>query len=602
MLFGKYINKYYVRYWYFFVLGVIALVAVDTAQLFEPEYLGQIVDYLSGGQSDDGYAFVRDRCLKLLLIAAVMFAGRMLWRFTLLNASQRIEAGLRREMFLKGERLSQRYYHETKVGSIMSWFTTDLETIEEFLGFGTVSMVDAIFLGVLVIIRMLRMDWVLSLVAFIPMILIIVWGALVEKWMGMKWEQRQKEYDRLYDFTQENFTGIRVIKAFVKETAELRQFVKVAKKNRDANISFVRVSVFFNVVIETIITTIMAMLMGFGAWFVTAFVTGSPVVLFGHSVELTAGNLVTFIGYFDVLIWPLIAMGQLVTMFSRARASMKRVVAYLDAPEEITDAPGAKPLENVRGRIEFRNLSFAYPTKDQEPGKEVLRDVSLTIEAGETIGIVGRIGCGKTTLASLLTRLYNLEPGTLYIDGQDIMECTLSSVRDAVAVVPQDCFLFSDTVRGNISFADGEATDEQVREAAEFADVADNIEAFTEGYETVTGERGVTLSGGQKQRISIARAYLKNAPIMILDDSVSAVDVKTEENILRSINEKRAGRTTLVIASRVSTVSHMSRILVLNDGRVEAFDTPERLSEISPTYKKMVMLQELEAETKGGAV
>ena len=609
MLFGKYINKYYAKYWYFFLLGVIALIAVDIAQLFEPEYLGQIVDYLSGEPVNDGFAFVGERCLKLLLIAAVMFAGRMAWRFTLFNASQRIEAGLRREMFLKGERLSQRYFHETKVGSIMSWFTTDLETIEEFLGFGTVSMVDALFLGILVIVRMIRMDWVLSFFAFIPMILIVIWGALVEKWMGMKWEQRQKEYDRLYDFTQENFTGIRVIKAFVKETAELRQFVKVAKKNRDANISFVRVSVFFDAVIEAIIAAIMSMLVGFGSWFVYSFVTGSPVVIFGHAVELTAGNLVTFIGYFDILVWPLIAMGTLVTMFSRARASMKRVAAYMDAPEEISDAPGAKPLENVRGRIEFRGLSFAYPVsadggdvKKDDAGNSVLKDVSFTVEPGETIGIVGRIGCGKTTLVSLLTRLYNIEPGRLFIDGQDIMDCTLESVRNAVAVVPQDCFLFSDTVRGNIAFSDSAASDEQVREAARFADVADNIEAFTDGYGTVTGERGVTLSGGQKQRISIARAYLKDAPIMILDDSVSAVDVKTEENILRNIKEKRAGKTTLVIASRISTVSHMSRVLVLNEGRVEAFDRPEALAEMSPTYKKMVMLQELEAETEGGDV
>jgi ATP-binding cassette subfamily B protein len=599
MLLNKYLNKYYLRFWYFYVLGIIALVAVDAAQLYEPEYLGQIVDYLSGDTVSDGFAFVSDRCLRLLVIAAVMFTGRMVWRFTLFNASQRTEAGLRREMFQKSERLSQKYYHETKVGAIMSWFTTDLETIEEYLGFGTVSMIDAIFLGVMVVIRMIRMDWVLSLFAFVPMLLIVVWGALVEKWMAMKWEQRQKEYDSLYDFTQENFTGIRVIKAFVKETAELRQFVKVAKKNRDANISFVKVSVFFDAVIEVIIASILAMVIGFGAWFVASFAGGSPVVLFGHEVDLTAGNLVTFIGYFDVLIWPLIATGMLVTMFSRARTSMKRIASYMDAEEDVSDPENAVALGNVRGEIEFRNCTFSYPSK---PGVTVLDGVSFSVRAGETVGIVGRIGSGKSTVAALLTRLYNLEPGTLFIDGRDVMDCTLASVRAAVALVPQDSFLFSDTLSGNIAFADPGATEERIRAAAEFADVAGNIEAFPDGYATVTGERGVTLSGGQKQRVSLARAYLKDAPIMILDDSVSAVDVKTEETILRNIREKRAGRTTIVIASRVSTVQHMSRVLVLDEGRVEAFDTPERLAEISPTYRKMVLLQELEAEVKGGGV
>lgn len=596
MLTGKYINKYYLRYWYLFLLGIFALIAVDYAQLFEPEFLGQIVDHLKG--ENISMDFIGNICGKLIIVAAVMFGGRMLWRYTLFNASQRIEAGIRREMFLKSERLSQKYYHETKVGSIMSWFTTDLETIEEYLGFGTVQMVDAFFLGILVIIKMIRMDWVLSLFAFIPMILIIVWGALVEKFMAMKWEERQKEYDHLYDFAQENFTGIRVIKAFVKETSEIHAFAKVARKNKDTNVSFVRVSVFFDVVIEVIIAAILSLILGFGAWFVYSGATGSPVVILGHAVNMSAGNLVTFIGYFDTLIWPLIAMGSLVTMFSRARTSMKRVEDFLNAEEDVTNPENAVVLQDIKGDIEFRNLTFSYP------GKEItaLQNVSFKINAGETIGVVGRIGCGKSTVVNLLCRLFNVEKGTVFIDGHDIMECDIPSVRDNIAVVPQDNFLFSDTVKGNIAFSDASASDESVRDAAVFADVHENIEGFKDGYDTVTGERGVTLSGGQKQRVSIARAYLKDAPILIMDDSVSAVDVKTEETILKNIHENRRGKTTVVIASRVSTVQHMSRILVLNDGGVEGFDTPERLMETSPTYQKMVYLQELEAEVEGGKI
>ena len=594
MLFSKYLNKYYARYWYFFLVGIFALVAVDYVQLFQPEFLGELVDSLKEGRATA--ESVVSIVLKLLAVAGVMFFGRMLWRYTLFNASLRIQAGLRREMFLKSERLSPTYYHATKVGSIMSWFTTDLDTIEEFTGFGTVQLVDAFFLGILVILRMFRLDWALALLSMIPMVLIIVWGGLVEKYMALKWEERQGEYDKLYDFTQENFTGIRVVKAFVKETSEIHAFAKVAKKNADCNVSFVRVSVLFDVIIELIIALISAMILGFGGWFVYSTVAGNPISVFGHAINLTAGGLVTFFGYFDTLIWPMIALGSLVTMRSRAKASMKRVSAFLDADEDVRNPENAVVLTDVRGGIEFRHLTFSYPGVDLK----ILDDVTLKIEPGETVGVVGRIGRGKTTLVTLLTRLYNVPHGTVFIDGVDIMDCDVSSVRRAVALVPQDSFLFSAPIRENIGFSRDDPSMETVRDAAEFADVASNIEEFKDGYETVTGERGVTLSGGQKQRVSLARAYLKDAPILILDDSVSAVDLKTEEKILQNIREKRAGKTTVVVASRVSTVARFSRVIVLSDGRVEAFDTPENLLKISPTYQKMVYLQELEKEVEGG--
>ena len=292
----------------------------------------------------------------------------------------------------------------------------------------------------------------------------------------------------------------------------------------------------------------------------------------------------------------MIALGSLVTMLSRARASMKRVSAFLDAEEDVKNPERPVVLSDVKGGVEFRHLTFSYPGVDLQ----ILEDVTLKIEPGETIGVVGRIGRGKTTLVTILTRLYNVPKGTVFIDGKDIMDCDLASVRAAVALVPQDSFLFSSSIRDNIGFSRDDPSIEAVREAAEFADVASNVEEFKDGYDTVTGERGVTLSGGQKQRVSLARAYLKDAPILILDDSVSAVDLKTEEKILHNIREKRAGKTTIVVASRVSTVSHFSRIIVLSDGRVEAFDTPENLLKISPTYQKMVYLQELEKEVEGG--
>lgn len=594
MLFGKYINKYYLKFSWLFLIGLIGLVAVDVFQLFIPEYLGKLVDMFDGGTIDK--AALKEIILGVMVVAIVMFFGRIMWRLSIFNASQRIEAGLRHKMFLKSERLSQRYYHENKVGTVMAWFTTDLETIEEFFGWGSVMLVDALFLSVLALYKMFSLDWALSCLLLIPLALIVVWGMLVEKFMALKWEQRQNEFDKLYDFSQESFTGIRVIKAFVKETQQLHAFAKIAKRNKDANIELVKVSVIFDAIIEIIIAAIMALILGLGGYFVYRYVTGTPVFVFGHEVDMTAGGLITFVGYFDTLVWPMIALGQVVTMRSRSKASLKRITNFLDQEEEIRNVENAYVLENVKGEIRFDNFSFAYPSSEAN----VLKNITFTVNPGESVGIVGKIGSGKTTLVNTLLHLYNVERGKVFIDGHDIMDCNIESLRDAIGYVPQDNFLFSDKIKNNIAFSCNELDMDKVYDAAKFADVHSNIEEFTEGYETVSGERGVTLSGGQKQRISIARAYIKDAPIMILDDSVSAVDVKTEETILANIQSERKGKTTIVIASRVSTVSHLDKILVLDKGEVEAYDTPQRLEEISPTYKKMVYLQKLEREVEGG--
>ena len=595
MLFGRHMSKYYLKYIIFYLVGIVGLALVDYYQLKIPEYLGQIVTAVEGS-NDVTVASISTIIYGLIKVAIIMCLGRMLWRFSLFNASGRIEASLRKEMFLKSERLSQRYYHENKVGSVMAWFTTDLETIEEFIGWGFVMLFDAIFLSVVVIIKMLRLNLVLSLISFIPLLLIIIWGGLVEKFMAMRWTNRQKEFDRLYDFTQENFTGIRVIKAFVKGTNEIHTFAKIAKKNQDTNIDFVKVSVLFDVIISLLIAAIMAIILGFGGWFAYSTAIGKEIVIFGQKVSIEAGELVTFLGYFESIVWPMMALGQIVSMLSRASASLKRVSHFLDEDEEIKNDPNSYKLENVKGKITFKNYSFEYPGSKQHS----LDNISFEINPGETIGVIGKIGSGKTTLVNSLLRLYNVEPNTIFIDDHDIMDCDINSVRESISYVPQDNFLFSDKIRNNIAFSNRGIDFARIKKAAQFADVDENISCFKEGYDTLSGERGVTLSGGQKQRISIARAYIKDAPIMIMDDSVSAVDVKTEENILKNIKDNRNGKTTIVIASRVSTVSHLNRILVLNEGKIEAFDTPENLLKISPTYQNMVRLQALEAEVEGG--
>ena len=594
MIFNKHINKYYLKYFLFFLIGVVALVVVDLVQTRIPYFLGQIVDDIEKLVNDQKELW---KILRYIIIYAfVMAGGRVIWRLTIFRASTGIEANLRKEMFEKAERLPTAYYHDTKVGTVMSWFTNDIETVGEYYGWGTIMLVDAFFLSIIVVVQMImNVDIVLTLIALVPIILIIVWGALVEKYMSMKWEERQKAYDDLYDFANENFTGIRVIKAFVKENKEIHAFAKVARRNKDVNINFARISILFDVLIELIISIEIACILGFGGWFVYSFATGTPIVIAGHEIKMTIGSLMTFVGYIDILIWPMIALGQIVTMRSRAKTSLKRIGNFLDTEEVIKNAPDAVELQDVKGKITFKNFSFNYPNNDYDS----IKDVSLTINPGERIGIVGKIGCGKTTLVNVLLRLYNVKEGTIFIDDVDLMKCDITSLRENIAYVPQDNYLFSDKVKNNIAFSSDEVDEEKVIEAAKFADVHDNIIEFTEGYDTVSGERGVTLSGGQKQRIAIARAYYKNAPIMILDDSVSAVDVKTEETILKNIYEKRHGMTTLVVASRVSTIKHLDKIIVLKEGKLEAFGSHEELMKTSEAYQRMVYLQELEAEVEG---
>lgn len=584
-------KKYYKRYLILFIIGVIANVVVDYVQLYIPEFLGDMVDIVSLNTNvifDD----IKKIVYSLIIVAFTLFIGRIIMRFTILVASSKIDRDIRHDMFLKTERLSQRYFHENKVGSIMSSFTTDIEAIGDFTGWGTVMIIDALFLGVMALYKMIKLDMFLTMITLIPMLALIVWGNKVEKAMSDKWTERQKSFDKLFDFTQENFTGIRVIKAFVKEAQEFKAFSKVAKENSDVNIDFAMMSVRFDVCIELLIGAVVALLMGLGGTCVYYYVTGNPVVLFGHSIILTAGKLVTFIGYVDVLIWPMIAMGQILQMFSRFKSSSKRVFDYLDEEEEIHNIDNPVSLDDCKGEISFNHFSFIYP----DGSNESLKDISFKINPGELIGVVGKIGSGKTTLVNSLLRLYNIEKNQIFIDGVDIMDLDIKSLRDNIAYVPQDNFLFSSTVQENIAFSNKRMSIDKVKSAANFADVHENITNFKDGYNTMTGERGVTLSGGQKQRISIARAYAKDAPIMIMDDSVSAVDVKTEEAILSNIQEKRAGKTTIIIASRISTVSKADRILVLKDGELEAFDSPDNLLKISPTYQKMVYLQKLESE------
>lgn len=597
MLLGKYLNKYYLKYAIFFILGIIALIAVDYFQTLLPEYLGEVVGLFSNSLNNTvDVNLLSTMIASVLVVGVIMFLGRIIWRLTIFYAARKIDADLRHELFLKAERLPLSFYHDTKVGVVMTRFTNDLETIEEYLGWGTIMIIDAFFLSMIVIVKMVVIDFVLAIFAFIPLLLIVVWGALVEIFMTKKWEEKMAAYDAVSDVVQENVTGIRVIKAFVKETKELHKFAKVARKDKNVNISFVRYSVLFDVAISIIIALINALVMGLGGYMVYCSISGNPMIIFNHAIVITSDKLVTFLGYIDILVWPMMALGQIYSMRSRAKGSLKRITEFLDTPEDIKSKDDAIKLSDCKGKITFNDFSFAFPNTNNN----VLNKINLAINPGEIVGIVGKIGSGKSIMMNSLLRLYNLNENQVFIDDYDIMSLDITSVRDMIAYVPQDNFLFSDCIKNNIAFSSDNVDMDKVINASKFADVDDNIKGFIDGYETISGERGVTLSGGQKQRISIARAFYKDAPIMILDDSVSAVDIKTEENILKNIKELRKGKTTIVIASRVSTIMNSDKIVVLNDGEIEAIGTHEQLIKNSPTYSRMVYLQELEREVEGG--
>ena len=368
-----------------------------------------------------------------------------------------------------------------------------------------------------------------------------------------------------------------VIKAFVKEARELLAFQAINRENERANVDFTRASVMLRILVTLFVESVICIILGYGGYLV-------------YRGTFNAGQLMEFIGYFNAVIWPIMAVSELIDMTSRGRASLKRISALLDARQDVADRPGVRRLENVRGDIEFRRLTFRYPDGEYD----ALQDVSFTIRAGESVGLVGRTGAGKTTLVDLLLRTCNVPDGTVFLDGRDVNDVAIRDVRQAVAYVPQDNFLFSDTISRNIGFTTGCPDEDQVAAAAVLADVDSDVRGFSQGYGTVLGERGVTVSGGQKQRISIARALMKDAPVLILDDSVSAVDTSTERAILSNLRATRAGRTTILIAHRISTIEQMDRIIFLDNGRVAAAGRHEELYQTCGAYRHMVDLQKLE--------
>lgn len=594
MLFGKYINKYYLKYIGWYLFGLAALVAVDYVQLVVPELYKMTVNGMNTGYVDyNGVKtvfdmdFLLDRiCLPMIGIILTLVAGRFLWRICFFGTAIKVETGIRGTMFDHCRNLPQEFYQKNKVGNLMSLFTNDLETIHECVGMGVMMMLDALFLGVLSVVKMAHMNLTLTLLSLIPMAMLLAGSLVLGKYLTKKWDRRQAAFSSLSDFAQESFSGIAVIKAFVKESRELMAFKSLNRENEEANVDYTRFSTLMRIFVTLFVESVICVILGYGGYLV-------------YDGVFNAGQLVEFIGYFTAIVWPIMAVSDLIDMSSRGKASLNRVAELLEAKCDVTDSENVTDVEALKGDIEFRNLTFRYPDGEFD----VLENVSFKIKAGENVGIIGKTGAGKTTLVDLILRTYNVPDGTLFIDGHDVNTIPIRTVRKYAAYVPQDNFLFGETIESNIAFATDGGNHDDVETAAKLSDIHDNVMEFPEGYDTMLGERGVTVSGGQKQRISIARALMKDAAILILDDSVSAVDVKTEKVILENLRTTRKGKTTILIAHRITTVQGMDKIVFIDDGKIVAVGKHDELYAGCPEYRTMVDLQKLDdAEENEGQV
>ncbi len=569
------------RYWLWYLLGFIALTAVDFCVVRIPRITGTLIDGLKAETL--AMTGVRSLLISVAALGLAVAIGRFGWRYCFFGASRNIERDIRNDLFGHLETLSMRYYNEHKTGDLMAHFTSDLGAIRQLLGMTVITTFDATVELILVLVNMiLYVDARLTVVAILPMIIIIFGDVAFGKVMHRRFLEKQEAFAELSDQTQEAISGIRVIKAFVQEREELVAFGRAARKCKDKNLRVVRLftTVFPALDLVVGVSTLLTLL--YGGW----------LAIKG---DISVGQFVTFNTYVTMLVWPMIAVGEAVSSISQGLASMKRVGIILDEKPDIVDE-GDPAVTSLRGAIDVDGLTFAYPGSEAHPA---LLDVSVRVEPGETLAIVGRTGAGKTTLVNLLERLWDTEnPDMIRIDGQPLRRIPLKVLHRDIAYVPQDNFLFSDTIENNITFGVENATHEQVEDAARAACIHDNIIEFPEGYRTLVGERGVTISGGQKQRTSIARALMKNAAILILDDSLSAVDTDTEEQILRSLRERRRGKTTIIIAHRISTIQHADHILVLEDGRRIEYGTHEELLALHGVYRGIYDKQQLEKQLR----
>ncbi len=583
----RFISRYVRRHALQYILGIAALFAVDIMNVYIPQFTGEITDGLEAGTI--GMDGVWKLVIWILLLGTGMALGRFGWRFFLFGSARSIEKELRGDMFAHLELLSMRYFNEHKTGDLMAHFTNDLAAVRMFLGPTVITAFDASVMLIMVLAKMMfYVNFRLTIVAVIPMLLIMFGDYFYGKVMHKRFLEKQEAFSGLTDQVQEAVSGIRVIKAFVQERKELAAFARTNRNNQEKNLGVVRAQALFMPLLDLIIG-----------------VSGLLTLLYGGYLaiagEITLGQFVAFNQYVAMLVWPMLAAGECITFVSQGMASLKRVTVIFEEKPDIVDSEDVKEIEKLEGEIDLDRLTFAYPDQEDIP---VLEGIRVHVEKGSTLAVLGRTGSGKSTLANLLLRLYNTRSDMIRIDGHSLYEIPLAVLRRDIAYVPQDNFLFSDTLENNIAFGAELRDKAAIYQAAKNACIHSNIMDFPAGYDTMVGERGVTLSGGQKQRSAIARALLKDAPILILDDALSAVDTDTEEQILHNLKENRAGKTTLIIAHRISTIQNADHILVLDEGHGVEYGTHQELMEKGGIYRSIYEKQQLEKQLneEGGGI
>jgi ATP-binding cassette subfamily B protein len=584
-----YLSRYRARY----VLGFLCLVTVDAAQIIIPQFIRQAVDLVSSGKADRGRILFLGLCM--ISVMAVISAGRFLWRYFIHGSSRRIETEMRERLFDHLLTLSYDYYQKNKIGDLMARSINDLNAVRMSIGMGLVARVDFIVMATSILAIIFVQDARSALFAVLPLplitLLILVFGHRV----GKMFLRAQETYSAMSDTVQETFAGIRVIKSFVNENWFIKKFADTNDDYRDANMDLTKLfGLFFPLV--SFLSGLTALIL---------LLVGGIRVVEGY---MTPGGLVALFRYLQMLIWPLMGAGFMVNMIQRGAVSLKRINEVLETRPSIMSPANPKLplLLHIRSNaapivpdpcdtapaVEIKALSFAY-----EGGGGGLSDINLTLKRGSMLGIMGRTGSGKSTLIKTLTRTIDPPAGTVFVFGLDVREWDLSALRGLFAVTPQDSYLFSDSIRQNIGYGLEDAPDGLLKKAAETAALGKDFEHFNEGWDTLIGERGLTLSGGQKQRVAIARSLILGSEILILDDSLSAVDAETEKNILTGLLRERQGKTAIIVSHRVSTLRNADAVIILDNGRISEYGSPRELAAMEGGFfARMAALQHLDEE------
>jgi ATP-binding cassette subfamily B protein len=575
------IKPYFAENRYLIVVGLLSLIVVDVLQLFIPRVIKWAVDDLTTMQTEPfGLLFY---ALYMSGIALLIGVFRFVWRRCLLGTSRRVEEGLRNTLFTHLQSLSASYFDRAKTGDLMAHATNDIQQVRMATGMGLVALNDAVVLGTAAIGFMAYINIRLTLLVLIPMPLIVFGARFFSKRMHRRYQKVQKAYAELTEAVRERFAGIRVVKSYGWEDNESARVEEISRNYIRKNLDLVKITGAFIPMMMFLTNLSMA---------IVIFVGGRETI----TQTITPGDFVAFISYLGILTWPMMALGWVTNLIQRGKASLERLGSVLATQSEIFDQHGAKTCTRTQGAITFENVRFSYTPQAASKAITVLEDIDLQIRPDSILGIVGPPGSGKTTLLNLIPRLYDVTTGRILVDGKDIRELTLSSLRSQIAFVPQEPFLFAGSIRQNITLGREHFGENDLESAARMAAVHQTIVSFPNGYDTIVGERGVILSGGQKQRIALARAFLDPAPILILDDPISQVDLETGTAVVSNIRTIARGKNVLIASHRLSAVRFADAIITLDGGRILEIGTHHELMEANRYYAKTYRLQEIEED------